>query len=987
VRLARSSLLLLVLCLIAPASAAAASEPTLNLAATGAQIGGAVDATATLAEGSAPTGTIVFEAFGPGDPTCAGVAAFEDSVPVADNGEFSSAGFVPGTAGTYSWSAHYSGDGENEPADAECATTSAVTQASTGLGTAASSATVGLAISDLATISGGFSPTGQIVFKAFGPNDATCANTPAFENTVAVSGNGNYGSGNFTTSAAGSYNWTADYSGDVNNSAASSACGAALETSIVAKDSPGILTTATDATVGSAISDSATISAGFAPTGTVTFKAFGPNDATCAGGAAFEKAVTVSGNASYLSGDFTPAAAGTYRWTAVYSGDANNDAASSGCNAADETSIVAKDSPGILTTATNATVGAAIGDSATISSGFSPTGTVTFKAFGPNDATCANTPAFEKAVTVSGNATYLSGDFTTAAAGTYRWTAAYSGDANNDAANSGCNAVNETSTVAKASPGIVTTAVSAPVGFAISDSATISSGFSPTGTVTFKAFGPSDATCANAAAFEKTVAVNDNGVYKSGDFNGALAGAYRWTAAYSGDANNNAASSACNAANETSTVAKFEPTLATAAISATLGSPISDSATLAAGFAPTGTVTFKAFGPSDATCANAAAFEKTVAVNGNGVYKSGDFNGAQLGAYRWTVDYSGDANNQPAASGCNAADETSTVAKIPSALSANAASATIGSSVADIASFSGGSGHTGQIVFRAYGPDDAGCSGAPVYAATVDVTPGNGTYASGAFTPVKVGTYRWTASYSGDAVNAATSSACNAAGSVSAIAPATATISAKASAAGLEIGTKAHDAATLSGGFQPGGAITFRLFGPGDANCSAPPTFTDAVAVSANGTYASAGIAPAQPGQYRFTASYAGDAANAAAATPCSAAAQALTVSKRTPKLVGRASLRGTRKVAARATLSAAAAPKGKLTFQLFGPNNSRCAGKPAFSEKVTVHGGGSYQPAVFRVRRAGLYRLTVSYAGDVWNKPARSGCNASGQSVRIRPR
>ncbi|HEX9415684.1 MAG TPA: IPT/TIG domain-containing protein, partial [Gaiellaceae bacterium] len=46
--------------------------------------------------------------------------------------------------------------------------------------------------------------------------------------------------------------------------------------------------------------------------------------------------VAVAGNGSYDSASFTPTQAGTYRWTASYSGDANNDAASSACNAPGE---------------------------------------------------------------------------------------------------------------------------------------------------------------------------------------------------------------------------------------------------------------------------------------------------------------------------------------------------------------------------------------------------------------------------------------------------------------------------------------------------------------------------------------------------------------------------------------------------------------------------------------------------------------------------
>lgn len=104
---------------------------------------------------------------------------------------------------------------------------------------------------------------------------------------------------------------------------------------------PAIGTTASPSTLlGGPIRDSASLTGGNSPTGTVTFKAYGPNDATCAGPVAFSSVVAVSGNASYQSAPFTPTAVGTYRWTADYSGDVNNNPVSSPCNAPNESQAV-----------------------------------------------------------------------------------------------------------------------------------------------------------------------------------------------------------------------------------------------------------------------------------------------------------------------------------------------------------------------------------------------------------------------------------------------------------------------------------------------------------------------------------------------------------------------------------------------------------------------------------------------------------------------
>lgn len=93
-----------------------------------------------------------------------------------------------------------------------------------------------------------------------------------------------------------------------------------------------------------------------------------------------------------------------------------------------------------------------------------------------------------------------------------------------------------------------------------------------------------------------------------------------------------------------------------------LGAPIRDVATLSGAFNPTGTLTFRAFGPNNANCLGAAAFTGAVAVNGNGVYNSAWFTPTAVGTYRWTVSYSGDTNNSPASSPCNAPNESVAIA-------------------------------------------------------------------------------------------------------------------------------------------------------------------------------------------------------------------------------------------------------------------------------------------------------------------------------------
>ncbi|MCA1684071.1 MAG: hypothetical protein LC708_02960, partial [Actinobacteria bacterium] len=162
--------------------------------------------------------------------------------------------------------------------------------------------------------------------------------------------------------------------------------------------------------------------------------------------------VPVVGNGDYVSPNFTPTAVGTYRWIAVYSGDANNVGLSTACNDPNESVIVNPATPAIVTNATaSASVGSPITDTATLSGGSTNPpigGTIVFTLFGPDDATCAGPPFFTSPpVQVNGNGNYTSAAVTPALAGAYRWIATYSGDANNTAAATACNDPGETSNV------------------------------------------------------------------------------------------------------------------------------------------------------------------------------------------------------------------------------------------------------------------------------------------------------------------------------------------------------------------------------------------------------------------------------------------------------------------------------------------------------------------------------------------------------------
>ena len=239
-------------------------------------------------------------------------------------------------------------------------------------------------------------------------------------------------------------------------SRSSGACDAPNESADITQTTPTIATTASaGGAVGTVLTDQATLSGGTAPTGTITFVLYGPNDATCTTAVFTSNAIAVNGNGTYTSAPgFAPVAAGTYRWRAFYSGDANNNRGLRGMRRAERKrrhhagaddaddrdrglgrrrDRHGADRPG--------DVGGRYGADRDASRSCCTV---------PNDATCTTTVFTSNAIAVNGNGIYTSAPgFAPVAAGTYRWRAFYSGDANNNAVSGACGAPNESADIAQ----------------------------------------------------------------------------------------------------------------------------------------------------------------------------------------------------------------------------------------------------------------------------------------------------------------------------------------------------------------------------------------------------------------------------------------------------------------------------------------------------------------------------------------------------------
>ncbi len=227
-----------------------------------------------------------------------------------------------------------------EPAS-DCTTTPAI--ATTPVGTPG---LVGTSISDVATVTGsGSSPTGTVIFKLFAPSNPNCnsdGTAPVFTSSpvtlVATAPHVSTATGpSYTTTATGTYHWVAAYSGDGGETYNPVRSNCADEGVVISNAAPTIATSqSAGGNLGVALSDTATVSGGFSPTGTVTFTLFPPSSPTCSGSPVYTSpAETLSGGKAN-SGSYTTGAAGgsgTYRWIATYSGDADNSSVASGCTA------------------------------------------------------------------------------------------------------------------------------------------------------------------------------------------------------------------------------------------------------------------------------------------------------------------------------------------------------------------------------------------------------------------------------------------------------------------------------------------------------------------------------------------------------------------------------------------------------------------------------------------------------------------------------
>ena len=532
--------------------------------------------------GFTPTGSVTYTFFhtiGCTDTgTAAGGGALVGGLPPNSSPE------GPLVAGSYGFEATYSGDTNYagststcEPLTISTGTSATATVITNAAGGAPVTGPLPLhsSVIDTSTVTPtptGFTPTGSVTYTFF--HTIGCTDTGTAAGGGALVGGLPPNSSPEGPLVAGSYGFEATYSGDANYAGSTSTC----EPLTISTGTSATATVITNAAGGapvtgplplhSSVIDTSTVTptpTGFTPTGSVTYTFFHTIGCTDTGTAAGGGALV--GGLPPNSSPEGPLVAGSYGFEATYSGDANYAGSTSTC----EPLTISTGTSATATVITNAAGGApvtgplpagsSVFDTSTVTptpagTGFTPTGTVTYTFF--TDATTCSGPDSTFTVTLNTNGSVPpSSPHGPLAAGSYSFQAVYSGDANFTGSTSTC----EPLTITQAAPTIATTpSAGGQVGISVSDTATLSGGFNPTGTVTFDLFGPGDATCGGDAVFTSTNTLSARSA-TSDTFPTTVAGTYEWMATYNGDVNNAAVTSLCG--DESVVLAQATPTIAT----------------------------------------------------------------------------------------------------------------------------------------------------------------------------------------------------------------------------------------------------------------------------------------------------------------------------------------------------------------------------------------------------------------------------------------
>ncbi len=836
----------------------------------------------------------------------------------------------------------------------------------------ATSITLGQSVTDTATVTGaGTTPTGTVEFSV-------SFNGGSFVpfSTKTLDGTGHATSSSYTPLAVGSYRFKAAYSGDSNY--LSSASGDNDEPLSVVPATPTVTTllSETSITLGDSITDQVTVTGLGSPfpmpTGTVQFMV-----QIGAGSFNLFSTKTLDANGQATSDPYTPLAAGSYHFKAVYSGDTNYNGASSGNTA--EPLSVGPATPTVTTQLSDSsiTLGDSITDTVTVTGLGSPfpmpTGTVTFQV-SSNGGSSWSTFSTK---TLDANGQAVSDSYMPLAAGSYLFRALYSGDSNYVAAQSGDNS--EPLEVQKFTPTVSTLLSSSTItlGGSVTDTVTVTGLPTPfpmpSGTVMFQVSNDGGATW----VLFSTKTLNANGQATSDSYTPLAAGNYLFRAIYSGDANYNGAQSANDA--EPLLVKPATPTVTTllSESTITLGGSVTDMVTvtgLGGSFpVPTGTVDFYVM-----IGAGPWTLFSTETLDATGHATSSSYTPLTAGNYHFKAVYSGDANYVGAQSGEN--DEPLTVGPATPTVTTELSATTIGlgGMVTDTVTVTGlGSPFpvpTGTVQFYV----QIGAGAFTLFSTkTLDA---NGQAVSDPYEPLTVDTYHFKAVYSGDSNYVAAASG-DLAEPLNVTKP-TPTVTTELSDTTITLGGSVTDMVTVTGlpsPFpEPTGTVDFYVqIGAGAFTLFSTKT------LDASGQATSDLYTPLTAGNYHFKAVYLGDSNYAPSMSADDA--EPLLVQKFTPTVTTELSQTSivlgnsvTDTVTVAGLLSPWPMPTGTVVFQV--SSDAGVTWVPFSTETLDANGQAISDP--YTPLAAGNYLFRAVYSGDSNYNGAQSGDFAEPLSV-----
>jgi hypothetical protein len=200
-----------------------------------------------------------------------------------------------------------------------------------------------------------------------------------------------------------------------------------------------------------------------------------------------------------------------------------------------------------------------------------------------------------------------------------------------------------------------------------------------------------------------------------------------------------------------------------ASITVIQGTSVTDTAALSGANASiaTGTVSYNVY--SDAACTKLAAAAGSASISGANAGASTAVNLAP-GTYYWQASYGGDINNKAISSTCGSevltvqAPTSTTTAQTGGGVTSPSIPVLLGTAVTDKATVNGSlaSQAVGTVTYTLY--SDSKCT-KPLASSLASVV-GGVAGSSAPVKPAKVGTYYWTAIYSGGGLDAASASAC-----------------------------------------------------------------------------------------------------------------------------------------------------------------------------------------------------------------------------------